>query len=40
MLIGQNNAEFASKNQQDAQEFFLYLLSLIEVLTILDNKKT
>ncbi|VVC39492.1 Hypothetical protein CINCED_3A020265 [Cinara cedri] len=30
MLIGQSNPEFASKNQQDAQEFFLYLLSLVE----------
>lgn len=39
MLIGRNHSEFASKNQQDAQEFFLYLLSLIEVFIILYYKK-
>lgn len=30
-LIGKGHPEFASKKQQDAQEFFLYFLSLIEV---------
>jgi len=30
-LIGKGHSEFASKKQQDAQEFFLYFLSLIEV---------
>ncbi|XP_025420620.1 ubiquitin carboxyl-terminal hydrolase 5 isoform X2 [Sipha flava] len=30
LLIGKNHPEFATKKQQDAQEFFLYLLSLIE----------
>jgi len=29
-LIGKSHPEFATKTQQDAQEFFLYLLSLIE----------
>ncbi|XP_022181234.1 ubiquitin carboxyl-terminal hydrolase 5-like isoform X2 [Myzus persicae] len=29
-LIGKGHSEFASKKQQDAQEFFLYFLSLIE----------
>lgn len=30
-LIGKGHPEFATKKQQDAQEFFLYLISLIEV---------
>ncbi|KAF5272753.1 hypothetical protein FQA39_LY07780 [Lamprigera yunnana] len=29
-LIGRGHADFSSKRQQDAQEFFLYLLSLLE----------
>lgn len=32
LLIGKGHPEFATKRQQDAQEFFLYLVSLIEVL--------
>jgi uncharacterized UBP type Zn finger protein len=31
LLIGKGHSEFATKKQQDAQEFFLYFLSLIEV---------
>lgn len=42
-LIGKGHTEFATKKQQDAQEFFLYLVSLIEVLWmlyyIIDNLK-
>uniref|UniRef100_A0A2S2NUA3 Ubiquitin carboxyl-terminal hydrolase n=1 Tax=Schizaphis graminum TaxID=13262 RepID=A0A2S2NUA3_SCHGA len=30
LLIGKGHPEFATKKQQDAQEFFLYFLSLIE----------
>ncbi|XP_050538003.1 ubiquitin carboxyl-terminal hydrolase 5 [Daktulosphaira vitifoliae] len=29
-LIGKGHSEFATKKQQDAQEFFLYLISIIE----------
>lgn len=36
-LIGKGHPEFATKKQQDAQEFFLYLVSLIEVYLILSN---
>lgn len=32
LLVGKSHSEFATKKQQDAQEFFLYLISLIEVL--------
>lgn len=32
-LIGRDHAEFASKQQQDAQEFFLYLIQLLEMNT-------
>lgn len=38
LLVGKNHPEFATKKQQDAQEFFLYLLSLIEVPRILYYK--
>lgn len=31
LLIGKGHSEFGTKKQQDAQEFFLYFLSLIEV---------
>lgn len=31
LLIGKGHPEFATQKQQDAQEFFLYLVSLIEV---------
>jgi len=34
LLIGKGHSEFATKKQQDAQEFFLYFLSLIEVFLI------
>lgn len=34
-LIGKSHPEFATKKQQDAQEFFLYLVSLIEVLFLI-----
>lgn len=39
MLIGKTYPEFASKSQQDAQEFFLCLVSLIEVFTIFYYKR-
>ena len=32
-VIGKGHPAFSSKNQQDAQEFFLYLLTVIEVGT-------
>jgi len=35
ILIGKGHPEFATKKQQDAQEFFLYLVSLIEVFFII-----
>lgn len=31
-LIGQGHPEFSTKKQQDAQEFFLHLISILEVL--------
>lgn len=37
-LIGRNNAEFMSKRQQDAQEFFLYVIDLIERLHVGEGK--
>lgn len=37
-LIGRNNAEFMSKRQQDAQEFFLYVIDLIERLHLSESK--
>lgn len=30
-LIGQGHPEFSTKKQQDAQEFFLHLISILEV---------
>jgi ubiquitin carboxyl-terminal hydrolase 5/13 len=30
-LIGKGHPEFSTKRQQDAQEYFLHLLSLLEV---------
>jgi len=33
-LIGKGHSEFATKKQQDAQEFFLYIMSLVEVFFI------
>lgn len=32
-LIGRNHPDFASKQQQDAQEFFLHLIQLLETNT-------
>lgn len=29
-LVGRGHADFSTKRQQDAQEFFLYILSLLE----------
>lgn len=31
-LIGQGHPEFSTKRQQDAQEFFLHLISVLEVI--------
>jgi len=33
-LIGRGHSEFSSKKQQDAQEFFLHLINVLEVFTI------
>lgn len=30
-LIGKNHPDFSTKNQQDAQEFFLHLINVLDV---------
>lgn len=36
-LIGRGHADFSSKKQQDAQEFFLHILSLLERNSLSQN---
>lgn len=31
-LIGKGHPEFSTKRQQDAQEFFLHIINILEVL--------
>lgn len=34
-LVGKGHPEFSTKKQQDAQEYFLHIISMIEVLYLL-----
>ena len=39
-LVGRGHAEFATKKQQDAQEYFLHLVNVLEVSSATNNTCT